>query len=168
MGSRFNPSVQSSDLHNLEKVTKQNLSKSAKISVPHAFISFASEDEDHVNLLRGQAKNPSTELRFDDFSLKKAIDSDNETYIKTRIRERIKRASITLVYLTNESAASEWVSWEINESLRQGKSIVGIYQGDAPPSKLPSEFQENSLKVVKWSHEKLDKAIQSELDKKNK
>jgi len=158
MGGGGGGSISRSDLDRLEKKAKETL-KDAGDTGCHVFISFAYEDEDEVNLLRGQAKNKNTDLEFDDFSLKQAVNSENEEYIKKRIRERIDRASVTAVYLTPDSAKSEWVDWEIRESLKRGKGIIGVYKGDAPPAQLPSAFKEYGLKTVKWSHQELMDAI---------
>ena len=158
MGGGGGGSIPRPDLDRLEKKAKETLKDGGDTGC-HVFISFAYEDEDEVNLLRGQAKNQNTELEFDDFSLKQAVNSENEDYIKKHIRERIDRASVTAVYLTPDSAKSEWVDWEIRESLRRGKGVIGVYKGDAPPAQLPSAFNEFGLKTVKWSHQELMDAI---------
>ena len=157
MGGRSHDSISISDSHELERNAKRLLRESS--DSPHLFISFTVEDEDAVNLLRGQAKNPDTELQFDDFSLKDAINSHDDDYIKRKIRERIDRVSVTAVYLTPASANSKWVTWEIEESLRRGKGVIGVHPGDKPPSKLPSPFHEHGLPVVRWSHSALKEAI---------
>ena len=159
MGGSGGGSLPSSDLGRLEQHAKESL-KAGSAGESHVFISFAVEDEAEVNLLRGQAKNEKTELDFDDFSLKDAIKSKNDDYIKQRIRERIDRASVTLVYLTPDSAKSKWVDWEISESLKRGKSVLGVHKGDTAPAILPTSFLENKLKVVKWSHDEIMKAIE--------
>ena len=158
MGGGGGGSIPSADLKQLEEKAKQTL-KAEGESGCHVFISFAYEDEDEVKLLRGQAKNEKTDLAFDDFSLKEAVSSQNEDYIKQRIRQRIDRASVTAVYLTPDSAKSKWVDWEINESLKRGKGVIGVYKGDALPAQLPAAFNTYGLKTVKWSHQELMHAI---------
>jgi hypothetical protein len=127
--------------------------------VKHVFISFAYEDLNEVNLLRGQAKNEKTELEFDDHSVKDAYDSANAEYIKSKIREKIDRVSVTLVYLSPNAATSKWVNWEIEESARRGKGVVGVYKGNIAPSVIPSAFREGGYGMVRWSHEGLTKAV---------
>lgn len=161
MGGGGGGGIPSSDLKRLEEKAKQSLKDTAADTSRHVFISFAFEDEDEVNLLRGQAANDKTELEFDDFSLKEAIKSKNEDYIKQKIRERIDRVSVTAVYLTKDSAKSEWVEWEIAESLKRGKGVIGVYKGDAQPAQLPSAFKQYGLKTVKWTHQDLMQAIEA-------
>lgn len=153
-------SIPKSDHKKLEEKAKQSLRSAMTDTSRHVFISFASEDEDEVNLLRAQAKNEKTELEFDDFSLKEAIKSKNDDYIKQKIRVRIDRVSVTTVYLTPDSVKSKWVAWEIAESLKRGKGVIGVYKGDPPPAQLPPAFKDFGLKTVKWSHEELMKAIE--------
>ena len=159
MGGSTGGGVPLGELRKLEDIAKQKLKEGSTDSSPHVFISFAHEDIDEVNLLRGQAKNDNTELQFDDYSVKEPFDSANAEYIKRQIREKIDKASVTAVYLSNNSANSPWVNWEIEESLKRGKGVIGVYKGDTPPTSLPSAFAENKCKAVRWSHEELQKAI---------
>lgn len=160
MGGGGGGSISRSDLTRLEEKAKQSLKDANADTSRHVFISFAYEDVDEVNLLRGQAKNENTDLQFDDFSVKEAFDSENADYIKRQIRERIERCSVTVVYLTEQTASSSWVNWEIEESLKRGKGVIGVYKGDAKPDKTPPAFQQNKCKAVKWEHSALMKAIE--------
>src|SRR5262245_37657980 len=110
MGGSGGGGIPSSDLKRLEERAKEALQKSARETSRHVFISFAYEDLDEVNLLRGQAKNENADLAFDDHSVKEAFDSANADYIKRQIREKIDRCSVTVVYLSKNSASSKWVN----------------------------------------------------------
>jgi len=159
MGNSGGGSIRSSDLDALEQKVKQGLKEAHTETSPHVFISFAYEDKEEVNLLRAQAKNDKTDLEFDDYSVKDAFDSKNAEYIKKQIREKIDKTSVTIVYLSNTSAKSQWVDWEIRESLKRGKGVIGVHKGEKPPSTLPDAFKEYKLNVVKWSHKELTDAI---------
>jgi hypothetical protein len=89
----------------------------------NVFISFAYEDLNEVNLLRGQAKNENSSLEFNDWSVSEPYNSERAEYIKQRIGERIDQSSVTVVYMTEDSARSEWCAWEIRRSLELGKHI---------------------------------------------
>lgn len=160
MGGGSGGSISYSDMTKLEQAAKEKLVQgSAEIS-RHVFISFAYEDIDEVNLLRGQAKNDKTGLEFDDHSVKEAFNSDNADYIKRQIRGKIDKCSVSIVYLSDNSAKSDWVNWEIEESFKRGKGVIGVHKGESPPRNLPKEFTKNNCKTVKWSHEELSKAIE--------
>lgn len=160
MGGSGGGSIPSSDLRLLEEKAKQTLRSSSGETSQHIFISFAYEDVAEVNLLRGQAKNENCDLQFDDYSVKEAFDSSNADYIRRQIRERIDRCAVTLVYVSEHSVKSRWVNWEIEESLRRGKGVLGVYSGDKPPANLPSALVANGCKIVKWEHASLMKAIE--------
>jgi hypothetical protein len=160
MGGSFNGNLSNYDLTTLETKVKQRLHGASDDVSRHIFISFDHEDENEINLLRGQAKNDRTDLQFDDYSVKDPYDSTNADYIKRKIREKIEHCSVTIVYLTDKSASSKWVDWEINESLKQGKGVIGVYKGDTPPTKTPALFQRYGFKVIKWEHAVLMDAIE--------
>ena len=160
MGGSSGGGIPSDMLRKLEESAKQKLREASTDVSRHVFISFAYEDVADVNLLRGQAKNERSDLQFDDYSVREAFDSANADYIKSQIRERIDKTSVTVVYLSADSAKSRWVNWEIEESLRRGKGVIGVYKGDAPPATLPTAFAENGCKSVKWTHDGLMKAIE--------
>lgn len=160
MGGSYGGGLSTSDLQKLTESAKEKLRGADAEGNRHVFISFAYEDVNEVNLLRGQAKNEKTDLEFDDYSVKEAFDSKNADYIKRQIREKIDRVSVTAVYLSEHSANSKWVNWEIEESLRRGKGVVGVYKGDACPGNLPPALKENNCKCVRWSHDELSKVIE--------
>jgi len=160
MGGSSGGGIPSDTLRRLEDAAKEKLKDADSAQNRHVFISFANEDIDDVNLLRGQAKNEKSDLNFDDYSVKEAFDSKNADYIKRQIREKIDRTSVTIVYLSKHSATSEWVNWEIEESLKRGKGVIGVYKSDSVPKNLPKAFSENGCKTVKWDHDAMIKAIE--------
>jgi len=117
----------------------------------NVFISFAYEDVDHVNLLRGHAKNENSPLEFNDHSVSEPFDSERSDYIKLKLRERINRCSSTVVYLSPDTPTSKWVRWEVDKSIELGKRVIATHSGEAPPSKLPAFIQEHRIKIVRWS-----------------
>lgn len=153
-------SLSSEELRQLEKIAKSSLKDAAQPQKRNVFISFAEEDLDEVNLLRGQAKNENSNLEFNDWSIKDPFDSKNAEYIKRGIRERIRQCSVTICYLTENTANSKWVDWEIRESIKLGKGVIAMYGGGFPPKNLPPAIKELGIKIVPWNQEELSKAIE--------
>jgi len=147
-------------LDNLERLARETLQESAGPVRRNIFISFDSDDLALVNLLRGQAKNDNIPLEFNDFSLKEPFDSERAEYIRRGIRERIRQASVTIVYITDNSAKSHWVDWEINESVKLGKAVIAVYQGDIPPKKIPPALEKINVKPIQWSAKGIMSAIE--------
>lgn len=117
----------------------------------NVFISFAYEDLNEVNLLRGQAKNENSPIEFNDWSVSEPYDSERASYIKQKISERIAQSSVTVVYLSPHAAASKWVEWEISQSLAAGKKVIGVYSGQVKPTSNFPAISENRIKCVPWS-----------------
>jgi DNA-directed RNA polymerase subunit L len=148
------------DIDALDRIPREKIREADKPQRRSVFISFTSEDLTLVNFLRGQAKNDNSNLDFVDRSLKEPYDSQNEEYIKRGIRERIRQASVTVCFLTDNTTDSKWVDWEIRESINQGKGIVAMYHGEKPPSRLPPSIKENKIKLVAWRQSALNAAIE--------
>jgi hypothetical protein len=135
------------DLPKLVEEAKKALGQERR----NVFISFAYEDIDEVNLLRGHSKNELSEIAFNDWSVPEAFDSVKADYIKSQIADRINRSSITIVYLSSDTNNSRWVNWEVEKSLELGKSVIAVYSGDKPPAALPEFVERHKIKVVPWS-----------------
>jgi len=149
----------------LEQIAKVELNRGAGQGKRNVFISFAVEDLDVVNLLRGQAKNENSDLEFNDWSLREPFDSSKADYIKRGIRERIRQSSVTIVYISDHAADSKWVDWEIRESIALGKSVLAMHKGERPPARLPLAVLDHKIPVVPWNHEAIMKAIEDEASK---
>ena len=148
----------------VEERTKKSIKEVDSGRKRNVFISFASVDLDEVNLLRGQAKNESSNIVFNDWSLRKPFNSERAEYIKRGIRERIRQSSVTVVYLSDNTADSDWVDWEIRVSLKMGKGVVAMHKGDTAPKRLPKAITENKIRVVPWNQQQLNEAIQEQAE----
>jgi hypothetical protein len=148
------------ELKKMEDIAKKEL-KDTEPQKRNVFISFASEDLNEVNLLRGQAKNSNSELEFSDRSLQEPFNSENADYIKRGIRDRINQASVTIVYISENTSKSDWVDWEIRQSVEMGKGVIAMYKGDTPPKNLPPAIKELKVKLVPWNHDMLSQAIEN-------
>jgi len=147
------------DTRQLEDRAKELL-KQGDTGRKNVFISFAYEDIDAVNLLRGQAKNENTDIEFNDLSVKDPFDSQRADYIRQKISERINQCSTTVVYLSSETTNSRWVPWEVEKSIELGKRVIATHGGKSAPQPLPDFIEKNKIKIVPWSN------LASELRKK--
>jgi hypothetical protein len=138
------------DIRSLVDRAKQELRKGEKTGKRNVFISFAYDDVGAVNLLRGQARNDNIPLVFNDWSVSEPIDSDRAPYIKQKIMERISQCSVTVVFLSDTTAKSSWVNWEIEQSLKQGKHVIGFYPQGKEPGALPTAMVKHAVPVVPW------------------
>ena len=138
------------DTRDLEERAREIL-RQGQSGRKNVFISFAFEDLDEVNLLRGQAKSEKSDIEFNDLSVREAFDSERAEYIRQKIRERINRCFAVIVYLSAATAASRWVRWEVEKGLELGKRVIAVHSGDTPPENLPAFIRDQGIKVVRWS-----------------
>jgi hypothetical protein len=150
MGGGGGSSRSIGNIQSLVDKAKEELRKGDQAGKRNVFISFAYEDIDTVNLLRGQSKNENSPIEFNDWSVPEPINSDRAPYIKQKISDRIAQSSLTVVFLSNATSESDWVAWEIEESLKRGKKVLGVYPQDSKPKKFPDAIRSNKIKCVPW------------------
>ena len=136
------------DVRSLEEKAKAALQGGKR----NVFISFSTEDMNDVNLLRAQAKNENSDIEFNDHSVREPYDSERAEYIKRKISERINRSSTTVVYLSENTAQSQWVAWEVKKSLELGKRVIAVHSGDHFSGRQPKWIAEHNIKVTRWSN----------------
>lgn len=135
------------DIRSLEEKAKAALQGGKR----NVFISFATEDINEVNLLRAHAKNENSDIEFNDHSVREPYDSERAAYIKQKITERINRSSVTVVYLSESTAQSQWVQWEVEKSISLGKRVIAVHPQGKAPTVHPQWIKENQIKVVPWN-----------------
>lgn len=154
------------DIEKLEDIAKEELQKETPTERRRVFISFRHTDKNQVDALRSQAKNENSELDFIDMGLRVPFNSENAEYIKQGIRARIQHSSVTLVAVSETTYKSNWVNWEISESLKLGKGVVIVNISKNTSIRMPEAANENGgrVKVVPWKHKEIMDAIESVAD----
>lgn len=124
------------------------------------FISFRSEDKPQVNGLRLLAANPKFDIEFYDESVRTAINSDNAAYIRQKIKEKISRTSVTLCMVSELTYTSQWVDWELEESLNKGNTIICMGLPNGPQNiYLPEPARRLHLPWYFWDINLLQRLI---------
>ncbi|WP_295791392.1 TIR domain-containing protein [uncultured Microbacterium sp.] len=114
----------------------------------HIFLSFVEEDLESVRLFRGQAKNKNSALEFDDYSVKVPYNSTNAAYIRSKITEKIRAASVTIVLIGTYTWKSDWVDWEIQKSIDLGNKVIGVRLRSGLV--VPTALINARAKIVDW------------------
>jgi hypothetical protein len=113
-----------------------------------------------VNLFRGQAKNKNNNLEFSDYSVKEPYDSANAAYIRSKIRERIAAASVTICLIGEVTYTSKWVDWEIRVSAEERNVVVGVRLHSSPTRDVPPQALGDIKAVIhNWDIDAIVKAI---------
>ena len=124
------------------------------------FLSFAAEDLDQVRGLRLLAANPAYEaVEFFDESVRKQINSTDEAYVRSVIREKINRTSVTVCLISTTTHTSRWVDWELEESDKKRNTIIAMALKGIDRATLPRLIKEKGLTFNSWDPERLGRLI---------
>lgn len=114
------------------------------------FISFAIEDENLRDFLRGQSRNTNSPFEFVDMSVKQPWDSQWKTKCRTRIRGCDGMISI----ITRNTKKADGQIWEMNCAIDEEIPLLAIYGNkDHIGATIPNEC--GYLPVVDWNWEKI-------------
>ena len=126
------------------------------------FISFRAEDRQRVNGLRLLAANPRFAVEFYDESVRSAYKSSDTSYIRSQIRQKIYRTSVTLCLISELTYTSQWVIWEIEESIAKGNKIIAMgFPGGPDRLTLPAPMKRLNLPWYSWDLDELQRQIGS-------
>ena len=124
------------------------------------FISFRAEDRKRVDGLRLLSANPRFEIEFYDESVQTPIKSTDADYIRRKIREKINRTSVTLCLVSELTHTSQWVTWEIEESIDKGNAVICMGFPDGTERlTLPDPCRRLKLDWWRWNLDRLKSMI---------
>ena len=108
------PMTRSSDLR---RQADAILARAFRILDP-VFVGFSSKDIRSYHLMCAWKAHEHIEFNFADFQLNDAIDSENESYIKTKLRRKIVRSDVyALLIGTDTWQKTTFVKWEVEVAI---------------------------------------------------
>ncbi|MFL5330276.1 MAG: TIR domain-containing protein [Gemmataceae bacterium] len=130
--------------------------------VARTFLSFRSEDEFKVWALRNLAEFENVDFEMDDVSLRKAIDSRDETYVKSVIRPKIQQCRYCLCLVGESTHKSrKWIPWEIGVAQEEGKTILAMRFKDTPNAETPAILKTLGITPFDWDLAALDRKLKT-------
>jgi hypothetical protein len=115
------------------------------------FLSFRGEDEFKVWTLRGLAEFKNVAFDMDDVSLRKAVESKDDTYIRSIIRDKIRSCDACVCLLgENTHRSRKWVPWEIDLAVQEGKRLLAMKFKDCPNATTPSVLVQHGIIPHEW------------------
>lgn len=123
------------------------------------FLSFHYEDRDQVNGFRLMAHNPNLPIDFADVSVRAAINSEEATYLKRAIREKIRACSVVVCLIGDGTAWREWVEWELESAVDLGKGICGV-RLKGSHGRVPDLLRRIGAPVANWELDEIIAAIE--------
>jgi hypothetical protein len=120
------------------------------------FISFKGEDEFKVNTLRGLAKFNNVDFVMDDVSLRDAINSKDDAYIRSVIRPKVQSCQVCICLIgENTHRSQKWVPWEIELAIEERKEVLAMRFWDSGNAPTPSVLSNNGIRAFDWDVDKL-------------
>jgi hypothetical protein len=123
------------------------------------FLSFHAEDLRQVHGLRLMFRNPRLDLDIYDNGLRTAINSERGTYIRSVIRERIRKSAVVLCLIGNGTAWREWVDWELRTAVDLHKGVCGVRLKDSR-GRTPPALADLGVPVLRWGTSAIVAAVE--------
>ncbi len=96
-------------------------------------------------------------VEFTEASKDVPINSDNATYIKSRLKSKIINSDIVLALAGVYASHSDWMIWELNTAVNNNISIIGVIPRGQ--EKISQEVYSRSKVDVRWNTESIIAAI---------
>jgi hypothetical protein len=88
---------------------------------------------------------------MDDVSLRKAVDSKDDSYIRTVIRDNIRSCNVCVCLVgENTHRSRKWVPWEIALAAEEQKSILAMTLKDIDNAITPSILVQHRVTPHIW------------------
>ncbi len=119
------------------------------------FISFAIEDSQYRDLLKGQSLNTDSSFTYADMSAKLAWDN----MWKTNCRTRIKGCDGVIALISKNTRNADGAKWEMQCANEEGIPMIGIHIHKDDKGQIP--LQLSGKKVVNWTWDAIKNFINS-------
>ncbi len=119
------------------------------------FISFAIEDANYRDLLKGQALNTNSPFTYTDLSAKQAWDSE----WKTKCRTRVKGCDGVIALISKHTRNADGAKWEMQCANEEGIPMIGIHIHKDDNGQIPPQLV--GKKVVNWTWDAIKNFINS-------
>jgi hypothetical protein len=97
------------------------------MALPRTFIGFSSTDRASYYMMTAWKANENIDFDFADFQLDDALDSEDEHYIKSIIRPKIRYSDTYALLIGNDTyTKTTYVKWEIEVAIEKGCRLIGI------------------------------------------
>lgn len=97
------------------------------MGLPRTFVGFSSTDIHCYRLMLAWKANEHIDFNFTDCQLNQEINSNDETYIKRKCRERIGMAGKYILLIGEDTKSKhKYVRWEAEVAIEKGCTIIGV------------------------------------------
>ena len=123
------------------------------------FLSFHAEDLRQVSGFRLMARNPQLDFDFYDGSVRDPINSENSSYVRGVIEEKIARCSVVVCLIGNGTAWRDWVDWELEKGYEYHRGLCGV-RLKGSRGRTPGLLDQLGCYVARWDLDDIIAAIE--------
>jgi hypothetical protein len=115
------------------------------------FLSYQHRDHGRATGFNLMRQSPRVKAEYSVRHLLKPVDSTNDAYIGTKIREQQKYTSATVVLIGKDTHKSDWVAKEIAWSLAKAKpnGLLGVMID--PGATIPAALKDYGAEIIDWT-----------------
>jgi hypothetical protein len=124
-----------------------------------AFLSFHWDDYAKVRGLRLMFMNRALELDIEEIS-RKAVRSENETYVRSALKRRIEDADVLLCVLGNGTGSRDWVEWEIETAINCRVPLCGV-RIPGTFGRIPNLLRTYDAPIANWDAQSITTSVES-------
>lgn len=129
------------------------MAKEYKIFISHSW-QYTDTLESLRNLINARSYFSAT---YEESTKDKPINSEDESYVKTRLAQKIGNSDIVLALAGVYASHSSWIEWELDKAIELDIPIVGVIpSGQERTSTIVSS---RSIVDVRWNTESIIAAI---------
>ena len=131
----------------------------------HVFVSHHHRDDEHVTKLTELLKTGGFDVRNSSIRVKqenqRRLDEKrvSDEVIRRLLRMKISWASKTIVLIGEQTHSRPWVDWEIEQSNKQGKQIIGVYVRGGTEANIPPALEKYATSIVAWNTQSIMDAL---------
>jgi hypothetical protein len=97
------------------------------MELARTFVSFSSADIDYYHVMEMWNANEHIDFRFANFQVDERINSLNPSYIKSVLRNKIRRADTFVLLIGNDTfTKTEFVQSEVEVAIEKGCRLIGM------------------------------------------
>lgn len=98
-------------------------------------------------------------VQFEESTPDVPINSDNASYIRQRLKQKISNSNIVLGIAGIYASHSDWMRWELDKAIELGVPIVGVIPRGA--TNVSTVVSSRSKQDVRWNTESIVEAIRT-------
>lgn len=96
---------------------------------------------------------------YEESTKDKPINSEDESYVKTRLTQKIGNSNIVLALAGVYASHSSWMEWELDKAIELGIPIVGVIPSGQ--ERISTIVSSRSITDVRWNTESIITAIRA-------